>query len=302
MPQNVEAEDKLIGPFGFRQFIYLLICAGLIGLAILIGRAATEAGIVVGIIVSPVVIFLLILALPLRQDQPMETYVAALIRYHLYPRLKIWDPDGTDGTIEITVPKKDEEVRTKSFGAEEAESRLKFLSSVVDTEGNAMREDVYNTAVATVDMLDFDTAMTNKVSRMMDAKEAERQEEIRNVMRAGARMNEAQNIKSAVAGAEARAERAEMELARMRAEQTVPMETPEIKLDSNGGAAVATSDDSGAGTDGVGDGAVITDDSASVLPAEPVIIDPSLARLAFEDHKSVETVAKEANEVYVKLR
>jgi hypothetical protein len=28
VPQDVEAEDKLIGPFSFRQFIYLIIVAG----------------------------------------------------------------------------------------------------------------------------------------------------------------------------------------------------------------------------------------------------------------------------------
>ena len=33
VPQDVEADDKLIGPFGFRQFIYLLMVAGLIALA-----------------------------------------------------------------------------------------------------------------------------------------------------------------------------------------------------------------------------------------------------------------------------
>jgi hypothetical protein len=27
VPQDVEAEDKLIGPFSFRQFIYLIVAA-----------------------------------------------------------------------------------------------------------------------------------------------------------------------------------------------------------------------------------------------------------------------------------
>ena len=34
VPQDVEADDKLIGPFSFRQFVYLLIAAGLIALAV----------------------------------------------------------------------------------------------------------------------------------------------------------------------------------------------------------------------------------------------------------------------------
>ena len=34
VPQDVEADDKLIGPFSFRQFVYLLIAGGLIALAV----------------------------------------------------------------------------------------------------------------------------------------------------------------------------------------------------------------------------------------------------------------------------
>ena len=35
VPQDVEAEDKLLGPFTFRQFIYLLISAA--GIAVIFG-------------------------------------------------------------------------------------------------------------------------------------------------------------------------------------------------------------------------------------------------------------------------
>ena len=34
VPQDVEADDKLLGPFNFRQFIYLMVAGGLIALAI----------------------------------------------------------------------------------------------------------------------------------------------------------------------------------------------------------------------------------------------------------------------------
>ena len=33
VPQDVEADDKLLGPLNFRQFIYLLIAAALLALA-----------------------------------------------------------------------------------------------------------------------------------------------------------------------------------------------------------------------------------------------------------------------------
>ena len=34
VPQDVEADDKLLGPFSFRQFVYLLVVGGCIALAI----------------------------------------------------------------------------------------------------------------------------------------------------------------------------------------------------------------------------------------------------------------------------
>ena len=36
VPQDVEADDKLLGPFSFRQFVYLLIAGGLVALAVLL--------------------------------------------------------------------------------------------------------------------------------------------------------------------------------------------------------------------------------------------------------------------------
>ena len=38
VPQDVEADDKLLGPFSFRQFIYLLVLTALIALAFALGR------------------------------------------------------------------------------------------------------------------------------------------------------------------------------------------------------------------------------------------------------------------------
>ena len=41
--QDVEAEDKLIGPFSFRQFIYLIIAAVAVAVCIVIGLFAVPA-------------------------------------------------------------------------------------------------------------------------------------------------------------------------------------------------------------------------------------------------------------------
>ena len=67
VPQDVEADDKLIGPFSFRQFVYLIIVA----LAITLAWGLSKLFIGLSIIPLPIILFFGALALPLRKDQPM---------------------------------------------------------------------------------------------------------------------------------------------------------------------------------------------------------------------------------------
>ena len=61
VPQDVEADDKLIGPFSFRQFIYLIIVA----LSIAAAWGLGQLFIPLAIIPLPLIIFFGALALPL---------------------------------------------------------------------------------------------------------------------------------------------------------------------------------------------------------------------------------------------
>lgn len=172
VPQDVEADDKLIGPFSFRQFVYLLIVAGLIAIAVLLAQVF----IVLAIIPVPFILLFGALALPLRKDQPMETYLAALISFYLKPRKRIWTPGQRESTILITAPKVVEENRTRDISGEEATHRLSFLADIVDTQGraiqsNPMREDLMAEANATEDMFD-----SYRSSRLNDAIEKDAEE------------------------------------------------------------------------------------------------------------------------------
>ena len=77
VPQDVETDDKILGPFNLRQFLYLIAVVALCGIAYLLARLF----IALIIIPIPFIIFFLILALPLKKDQPMETYLAAKISF-----------------------------------------------------------------------------------------------------------------------------------------------------------------------------------------------------------------------------
>lgn len=185
VPQDVEADDKLLGPFTFRQFIYLMIVFGMIVLAV----ALFQIFPLLAVIPIPIALFFVILALPIKKDQPMETYLAALVSFYIKPRKRFWVPGQSDSTILITAPKKTEVSRTRDITEEEAGHRLSFLAAIVDSEGHAiknasspMRDEFYAEAYNTTDM--FDNYGTARLNRLITKEQEERHAEVVNQMRA----------------------------------------------------------------------------------------------------------------------
>ena len=180
VPQDVEADDKLIGPFSFRQFVYLMIAGGLVALAVGLFQLFP----VLAIIPLPPVLLLVALALPLKKDQPMETYLAALVSYYMKPRTRVWRSGQRESTINITAPKKIEQPRTRDITGEEATHRLSFLADIVDTEGYAikgvsskpMREDLVAEAEMAEDI--FEGARFDSLGTVIQKDEIERHAEV----------------------------------------------------------------------------------------------------------------------------
>lgn len=134
VPQDVEADDKLLGPFSFRQFIYLAIAAA----GGVVAWGLSKIFLPLAIIPAPIVITFIILALPLRKDQPMEIYAAAILSFLIKPRKRLWQPDGVVTLIEVSLPEV-KEFRGKGLTQDETSERLNYLSQLVDTQGWAVR-------------------------------------------------------------------------------------------------------------------------------------------------------------------
>ena len=187
VPQDVEADDKLIGPFSFRQFVYLLIAAGLIAMAVGLFQLFP----LLAIIPLPPVLLFLALALPLKKDQPMETYLAAIVSFYLKPRKRVWTPGQRESTILITAPKIVEDVRTRDLSQEEATHRLSFLADIVDTEGQAikgaglgvMRDDLMAEANQATDIFDNNNYQSQVIDRAINQDKAARHQEAIKEMR-----------------------------------------------------------------------------------------------------------------------
>ena len=160
VPQDVEAEDKLLGPLSFRQFIYAMIAVGSGALAYFL---ATTIAPPLAIIPLPVFLVFGILAIP-RKGQPMEVYIGALIHFYFQPTKRLWDPETQENMVEITNPVIDTAPLIKDIGGSEAAQRLSFLADVVDTQGwstrgNINMNDDFAAAASTVtDVLD-DTSL-----------------------------------------------------------------------------------------------------------------------------------------------
>jgi len=183
--QDVEADDKLIGPFSFKQFIYLIIVA----IAVALAWGLSRLFIGLAIIPLPIILFFGALALPLRKDQPMEVYLGALVSYYLKPRRRTWDPDGIESLVEITAPRIIEVQRTKDISETEAERRLSYLADIADTQGwavrhtahpanNSMISDAYFEAQATEDVLDVNGGVSQSFGAMINQADERRKQEM----------------------------------------------------------------------------------------------------------------------------
>jgi hypothetical protein len=190
VPQDVEAEDKLIGPFSFRQFIYLIIAIVSIAVAWGLGTLFIP----LAIIPLPLIVFFGALALPLRKDQPMEIYLAAVVSFYLKPRKRLWQPDGIQSLVEITAPKVVEIQRAKDLSQTEAERRLSYLANIVDTGGwavrgvdtapeSSMQPDAFYDAQHAEDILDSEGGVSQSFDAMISQSDAKRRQEMVDRMR-----------------------------------------------------------------------------------------------------------------------
>ncbi len=182
VPQDVEAEDKLLGPFSFRQFIFLIIAVVSLGAAYILARILLP----LGLIPVPIALFFGALALPLRKDQPMEVYLAAVISFMLKPKKRLWQPDGIEYLVEVTAPKTEETTRRNSYDQEEVQRRLSYLANLVDSRGwsirgvndpdSPMQADLYNEAQAAFDPLDEAGATAQNITNLINQSDARRRQ------------------------------------------------------------------------------------------------------------------------------
>lgn len=135
--QNIEAEDKIVGPLTFKGFIYVAIAGVLafIDVRILISASPPWIKILFLVLFLPPILLFGILASPLGREQPTEVWLLSRIRFFLKPHKRIWDQAGIKQLVTITAPKKPAPMLTKNISQAEVASRLQTLAATLDGRG-----------------------------------------------------------------------------------------------------------------------------------------------------------------------
>ena len=130
VPQNIDLEDKIVGPFTAKQFIYLMVGFSLAYILVI----SFGTGIFALFLIVPVVIITIALTFVKVQDRPFEVFLRSIIRYISRPKRRVWG--RIDQPIELVI-KKTKKKEFKAVKREKvAKSTLEQLSASLDTKGN----------------------------------------------------------------------------------------------------------------------------------------------------------------------
>ena len=134
--QDIEAEDKILGPLTLKQFIAALIGAFFYYLCFIF---LTKGPNFLVAVFLPFALLATFFAFPFGKDQPTEVWAAAKFQFLFKPRRRIWDQSGIKELVTITVPKKVERIYTDGLSQNEVRSRLSALASTIDSRGWAIK-------------------------------------------------------------------------------------------------------------------------------------------------------------------
>lgn len=134
--QDIEAEDKILGPLTLRQFIFAMVAAFLLYICFIL--VVKHAAVLLAVFLPPA-LFCAFFAFPFGRDQPTEVWFLAKLRFWFKPRKRLWNQSGVKELVTITVPKKVEKVLTKGFSQTEVRSRLQALAATLDSRGWAIK-------------------------------------------------------------------------------------------------------------------------------------------------------------------
>jgi len=130
VPQFIEVEDKIFGPFTFKQFVYM---AGGIGAAVVLFTFLPKF---LAILLSlPILVFAAALTFYKPNDKPFIHLVEAFFNYTLTNKLYIWKKEEKKPVARMTDAASSEQIN-QVYVPKLSESKLKDLSWSLDIKEN----------------------------------------------------------------------------------------------------------------------------------------------------------------------
>ncbi len=134
--QDIEADDKILGPLTLRQFLFALVMAFFLYLS---GVFIKNGLFFMLFVTVPPALFFAFFAFPFGRDQPTELWALGKLNFMFKPRVRIWNQSGVKELVTVTVPKKVEHVYTDGLSQGEVHSRLAALANTIDSRGWAVK-------------------------------------------------------------------------------------------------------------------------------------------------------------------
>ena len=131
VPQNIELEDKIVGPLTLKNFLILLFGGMFIYLLFFLPLPRT----IIIIIAAPIAIAILLISFVKIQDQSFIKFFTSLIYFWLRPKQRIWNQNDPTPIVKIKGKTKKEKVDESAKQKVISAKTVEKLAEIVDTKG-----------------------------------------------------------------------------------------------------------------------------------------------------------------------
>lgn len=129
VPQNIDIQDRIIGPLTMLQFLYAIVGGGL-SYTIFMSVAKPLSY----ILLVPVIALTVALALVKVNERPFLDFLLAALQFVFAPKKRIWHHKGSDNLKVVIYSNNGEENANAAKGKHISHSRIEELAKQLDTQ------------------------------------------------------------------------------------------------------------------------------------------------------------------------
>ncbi len=135
VPQNIDMQDRIVGPLTLVQFLYLL--TGGITIYVLFTVLAAKSITLFFILAVPIGLFSFALAFLKIQDQTFGKFVLSFVTFLFKPKTRLWVKEGKTPELVVTtvVNTKDDRIAHKSL----KRTQVERLAQTLDSSGRGAK-------------------------------------------------------------------------------------------------------------------------------------------------------------------